>query len=145
MGGNSAHLHSINLRNLRGPNSSDFLPHVQSCSYISSPHCCGESKTTFTFTEYLHSSISVIVPFTIIPVNIHSHLFPIILWFISVVFISQISVKRPNISVSSPYSDSPSWWFAHGIRYSYYIHLDFVRPLKFSMKPQLFQYVFLQW
>ena len=61
MGGISAHIHSINLRYLRGLNSSDFLPHVQSCSYISSPHCCGESNTTFTFTEYLQSFISVIV------------------------------------------------------------------------------------
>lgn len=52
------------------PNSSVLRPHAQSSVYKSSPRCCGSSKLTFTFTEYLFSSMSSITPVTIMPVKI---------------------------------------------------------------------------
>lgn len=69
------------------PNSSVLRPHAQSSVYKSSPHCCGSSKRTFTFTEYLFSSMYSITPVTIMPVKIHSQRLPIRFLFTSVVFI----------------------------------------------------------
>lgn len=66
------------------PNSSVLRPHAQSSVYKSSPHYCSSSKRTFTFTEYLFSSI---MPVTIMPVKIHSQRLPMKFLFTSVVFI----------------------------------------------------------
>lgn len=108
------------------PNSSAVRPPCQSSVYKSPPYCCGSSKCTFTFAEYLFSSMFSITPVTIMPVKMHSQCLPIRSLLTSVVFMSSkfyrlllrsffsthlLRLRRHSASVlATVENSSPSVW-----------------------------------